>query len=136
MTSERKLLLEKINTQISNKRKMLMSHIPTIHEIEDGFVIRLFSNWNSCEDNKKVKYKKIKSDDPNEIMYNFFLPKGTTLDIRKRKYAGCVICLSGHIELCVNNEIIQLKAHTKKCLNDDTYHGRVLRDTYIVTHSK
>lgn len=136
MTSERKELLKKINEQISKKREMLLSHIPTIHEIEDGFVFRFFSNWSSCDDNKKIKFKKIDCDNPDEIMYNFFLPKGTILDIKKRKYAGCIICLSGSLELCVNNKTIELKAHSKRCLDDDTYHGRVLKDTYIVTHSR
>lgn len=136
MVEEKKKLLEKINNQIMVKKEKLLNNLPVVHQIEDGLIIRFFSNWESCDDNRRIKYKKIESDVEGEKLYNFFLPKGTILDIKKREYAGCILCLTGHIELFVKDDVVDLKAHQKKCLEDDTYHGKVYKDSYIVTQTR
>ena len=135
MTEEKQKLIEKIHKQLKDKKKGILQHLPVVHEIEDGFAIRFFNKWNYCEDNEKIKYQKIESDMDEEILYHFYLPKGAILDIRRRDYAGCVICLSGHVELFVDGEVIELCANQKKCLKSDLYHGRVLKDTYVVTRA-
>ena len=94
-----------------------------------------FSKWELCEDNESIRYQKIVSDDPEELLYHFYLPKGTILDIKKREYAGCILCLSGRIDLFVENDVVELRANLKKCLESDVYHGKVLRDSYVVTHA-
>jgi len=135
MTEEKQKLLTKIHEQLNNKKKEILRHLPIVHEIEDGFVVRFFSKWDHCEDNEKIRYQKIISDVPDEVLYHFYMPKGTILDIQKREYAGCIICLSGHIELYVDGEIIEMYSNQKKCLSSDQYHGRVLRDTYVITRA-
>lgn len=135
MTEEKKKLLEKIHDQINKKKTDLLNSLPVIHSIEDGIVIRFFSGWERCEDNRRILYKKIDCDNPNEIKYNFFLPKGTILDIKKREYAGCITCLSGELELDVNGEIIHFLPHMERCLESDVYQGKVLQDAYLVTEA-
>ena len=135
MTEEKQKLLTKIHEQLNDKKKEILRLLPIVHEIEDGFAIRFFSKWDHCEDNEKIRYQKIISDVPDEVLYHFYMPKGTILDIQKREYAGCIICLSGHIELYVDGEIIEMYSNQKKCLSSDQYHGRVLRDTYVITRA-
>lgn len=135
MTEERKKIIEKIHDQIKQKKKDLINALPVIHLIEDGIVIRFFSNWEQCEDDSKIRYIKIDTENPNEKKYNFFLPKGTILDIKKREYAGCIMCLTGEMELEVNENLIRLIAPMERCLESDVYCGRVLKDSYVVTHA-
>lgn len=134
MKTQREELLQKISQQLINKKTELLNRLPIIHEIEDGIAIRFFSGWDVCKDNVKIKFKKFTSDD-DEILYHFFLPKGTYLDIKKREYAGCIVCLEGHIVLEVNDKFIPILPHTKTCLNNDVYHGKVLKDSYILTRA-
>lgn len=66
MEKEKKYLLEKINRLIEEKRENLFKRIPNVHEIDDGIVIRFFTHWDNCEEDSKIKFKKIISrDDPN-----------------------------------------------------------------------
>lgn len=134
MNTQKQRLLQKIYGQLNNRKTELMNRLPVIHEIEDGFAIRFFSGWEECEFNKKIKFKKFDCSD-DEILYHFFLPKGTYLDIKKREFAGCIVCLDGHLVLEVDNEFIAILPHTKTCLNNDVYHGKVLKDSYILTRA-
>lgn len=135
MTEEKQKLLDKINNQIQKKKNDLLNALPIVHSVEDGIVIRFFLDWEHCEENKKIRYMKIDCDDPHEVRYNFFLPKGTILDIKKREYAGCITCLSGELELDVNGKVVHFYSHTKKCLDSDIFQGRVIKDSYIVTEA-
>lgn len=134
MIAQKQKLLQKIYGQLKTKKTELINHLPIIHEIEDGIAIRFFSGWEECKNNKKIKFKKFTSDD-DEILYHFFLPKGTYLDIKKRKYAGCIVCLEGHVVLEVDNKLVVILPHTKTCLNSNEYHGKVLKDSYILTRA-
>lgn len=135
MTEEKKELLTKIHSLITKKKQAILDSFPIIHLIEDGIVIRFFSNWERCDDDHRIRFKKIQCDNPQDVKYNFFLPKGTMLDIKKREYAGCITCLSGEIELEVNGRTVHLSEHMEKCLESDVYHGRVLRDAYVLTEA-
>ena len=134
MIVQKQEILQKIYGQLINKKTELINRLPIIHEIEDGIAIRFFSGWEVCEDNKKIKFKKFNSDD-DEILYHFFLPKGTYLDIKKREYAGCIVCLEGHLVLEVDDKFVVILPHTKTCLKSDVYHGKVLKDSYILTRA-
>lgn len=135
MNAQKQKLLERIHTQIKEKRDFLMSQMPNVHRIDDGIVIRFFTDWERCEDNEKIRYVKVESDVEGEIIYKFFLPKGTYLDIKKREYASCVLCLEGHLVLEVDDDLVILTTNTKRCLNNDVFQGRVLKDSYILTKS-
>jgi hypothetical protein len=135
MTEEKRQLLTKIHSQINKKKQDILNSLPVVHSIEDGIVIRFFSNWEQCEDDYRIKFRKIQCDNPEDVKYNFFLPKGTILDIKKREYAGCITCLSGEIELEVNGKVVHLSEHMEKCLENDVYHGKVIRDAYLLTEA-
>lgn len=135
MTAEKDEIVKKVHQQISEKKRKLMNVLPLVHSIDDGIVIRFFTNWEQCDENSKIKYVKIDTNNTKRKKYNFFLPKGTILDIRRRKYAGCIMCLVGELEFEVNGKVVHLKAPMERCLENDVYSGRVLKDSYVVTEA-
>lgn len=135
MTEEKEKVIERIHKQISKKKRELINNLPMIHLIEDGIIIRFFSNWEQCEEDSRIRYVKIDTGDSERKKYNFFLPKGTILDIKKRRYAGCIMCLTGELDLEVSGKHVHLKAPMERCLDSDVYCGRVLKDSYVVTEA-
>lgn len=134
MTNERKILFKKVNELIDKKKNELLKCIPNIHEIEDGIIIRSFHDWNDCHENVEIKYKKIPNiNRPEEIVFFYFLPKGTILEMKKREHINCVTCLTGKIELEYDNKIQILEPYSKICLDDNTFYCRTLENTYIIT---
>ena len=57
MSNERKLILEKVNMLINKRKAELLKRFPSIHEVDDGIIIRFFSEWDDCVNN--IKYHKI-----------------------------------------------------------------------------
>lgn len=136
MEGEKKKILDKINGQIDKIRNRLLDKFPAIHEIEDGFIIRFFTKWDSCDENTKIRYKKIANrSNPDEKTVFFFIPKGAYIVNKKRDYIGCLTCINGQLELVVNNKMIYLDAYTKTCLDTNEFHGRALENTYLITTS-
>jgi hypothetical protein len=136
MVAEKKELLCKINALIHKRKEALLDKFPTIHKIEDGIIIRFFSEWDNC-DNTDIKYRKIPNEDrPDEIIIFFYLPKGTYFELEKRDYIGFMTCLNGKLELNFDNKIRILNSYTKICLNSDTFEGRALENTYVITTNK
>lgn len=134
MTTEKKIILDKINSQINKLRNDLLDKFPAIHEIDDGVIVRFFTDWDSCDDNSRIRFKKIvNKDKPEEKVVFMYLPKGAYFEHKKREYADTIICLSGEIELEVDNETIYVEKYTKKSLKNNEFHGRVLENTYIIT---
>lgn len=134
MIDERKLLLKKINELIDKKKNELLKHLPNIHEIEDGIIIRSFQEWSDCDENTKIKYKKIPNiNKPEEIVFFYFLPKGTILELKKREHVSCITCLTGKIELEFDGKIQILEPYSKMCLDDNMFYCRTLENTYIIT---
>jgi hypothetical protein len=134
MTNERKELLSKVNGLIRKRKEALLNQLPSIHEIDDGIIIRFFTEWDDCDENNGVKYKKIQSiDKPNEIVVFFYLPKGAYFQLKKRNYIGNMTCLSGSLELDFDNHTRILNGYTKICLDSDTFEGRAIENTYVVT---
>jgi len=133
MTEERKKILDKINLQIDKLRNNLLDKFPAIHEIDDGIIIRFFTDWDCCDDNSKIRYKRIINEEkPEEKTIFMYLPKGAYFQHMKRDYVDSVICLSGEIELNINNEIVYIEKYTKKRLISNEFHGRVLENTYLI----
>ncbi len=134
MTEERQLLFKKVNELIDKKKNELLKYLPDIHRIEDGIIIRSFEDWNDCEENPLIKYKKIPNiNNSKELMFFYFLPKGTTLEKKKREYIKCITCLTGSIELTFDNKIHTLESYSKTCLDDNEFYVKTLENAYIVT---
>jgi hypothetical protein len=136
MVMEKSELLAKINTSIHRRKEELLKRLPSIHEIDDGIIIRFFTEWDNC-DNTNIRYKKIPNEDkPDEVVVFFYLPKGAYFDMVKRDYISCITCLSGKLELSFKNNIRILNSYTKICLDTDIFEGHALENTYAVTTNK
>jgi len=136
MCEEKKILLKKIDRLIIEKTSNLLNEIPDVHEISDGIVVRFFTEWDNCKDEKGIKFKKlINHDIPDESTIFFFIPKGTSFSLKKRFYIGCMTCLSGAIDITVNNKNRFLKSYSKICVNSDDVQGKAFENTYLITTS-
>ena len=134
MRNEKQIILDKIDTLINKRKLELLNGLPSIHEIVDGIIIRFFTNWENCECNNNIKYKKINNEDnPNEIIYFMYLPKDTDFEIKRRDHISSIICLSGKIKLKINGIYQILENYSKLILNTDIFEAKVLENTYIVT---
>lgn len=137
MTHEKRIILNKIDRLISKRKTELLKDLPSVHEIDDGIVIRFFTEWDNCDDNNDIRFKKINNlDNPDEIVYFMFLPKNAIFDLMKRDYIGCISCLSGKLEINIDNKIRMLENYSKICLESDVFQGKALENTYIITTNK
>ena len=137
MTHEKRIILNKIDRLISKRKTELLKELPSVHEIDDGIVIRFFTKWDNCDDNNDIRFKKINNlDNPDEIVYFMFLPKNAIFNLMKRDYIGYISCLSGKLEININNKIRMLENHSKICLESDYFQGKALENTYIITTNK
>jgi hypothetical protein len=137
MNEEKKILLSRINGKIHKKIGELLEKLPSVHTVDDGIIIRFFGDWDNCDDNDKIKFKKIPNlDVPEEVVIFFYLPKGAYFDLKKREYIGCITCLDGKLELNFQDKIQILNGFNKICLDSDIFEGKALENTYIVTTNK
>jgi len=141
MTNEKKIVLDKIETLINKRMFDLLEGLPSIHEIDDGIVIRFFTDWNDCdckyEFNKEVKCKKIVNQDaPDEITMFFYLPKGSFFDFKKKKYISTLTCLSGKLKIDFGNVIRIVDGNTKILLQSNVFQGIALENSYVITTNK
>ena len=136
MNAQKQKLLQKIHDQLKQKRDDLMSQLPVVHRIEDGIIIRFFTEWDNCADDEQIKFKKVvNTKDPNEVNVFFYLPKGSYFELKKRFFIACMICLNGAMDVTVNGETIFLESYSKICPNSDEIVGKALENTYLVTSS-
>ena len=137
MTTERKELLAKVNELINKRKKQFLEKLPSVHEVEDGIIIRFFAEWDNCDSNESIKYKRIINVDiPEEIVIFYYLPKGAYFELKERDYISCITCLNGTLEIICNKKIRVLGPHTKMCLDSNLFEGRALENTYVVTCNK
>jgi hypothetical protein len=143
MNKEKQKILDRINELIDKKeaellnRAKVLSNTPNIHNIDDGVVIRFFTNWDDCFNNEEVKYRKIlDKGKPEDITVFHFIPKGTILKLEKRDYIQSIICLSGKLKLEVNNETLLIDAFNKTTLKSNEFKGESLEDTYVITSNR
>ena len=137
MDDEKHILLDRINNAIKRQRKELLSMYPYIHLIDDGIIVRSFRDWRDCAENENIKYQKINNyDDPDEVIINFFLPKGTVIEQIKREYIRTVTCTSGCFEIKINDKIQFLTGTNKIVLDFDEFEGIAHEDTYLITSNK
>lgn len=143
MNKEKQKILDKINELIDKKeaellnRAKILSNAPNIHNIDDGVVIRFFTNWDDCFTNEDIKYRKISDNEkPEDITIFHFIPKGTILKLEKRDYIQSIICLSGKLKLQINNETLLIDAFNKTTLKSNEFKGESLEDTYVITSNR
>ncbi len=137
MTEEKRKLLDRVYELIDKRKKELLSLIPDIHEIDDGVIIRSFNEWENCDDNNAIKYKRIPNvNRPEEIVMLFYLPKGTIFEMKKRDYINFITCLSGSIEIDINNKTIFLESYSKVSLDHNEFSGRTTKNTYLITTNR
>jgi len=136
MTDEKKIILEKIDLLISKRKAELLKELPSIHDIDDGFIIRFFTEWDNCDEDGNIKYKKIiNEDNPDESVVFFYLPKDSKFELNERFHIGDITCLSGKLELLIKNKKIILDRYSKIVLNSNRIEGTAMENTYIVTTS-
>lgn len=136
MTEEKQKLLDKIYDQLNYKKKNLISQLPNVHRIDDGIVIRFFTEWDHCVDDNHIKWKKIENVDvPEESVVFFYLPKGSQFELKQRFFIGCMTCLNGEMDVDINGEITHLNGYQKICVNSEDVKGNVLQNTYLITTS-
>jgi len=137
MTEEKQIVLNKIDTLLNKRKAELLKELPDVHEVSDGIIIRFFSEWDNCNDNNYIKFKNIKNlDKPDEIVKLMFLPKYAVFELKKREYICCIMCLDGKLEIDTDGEIRIIEGFTKICIENNTFQGRALENTYIITTSK
>ena len=134
MTTERKELLNKVNELIDKRKKQLLDKLPNVHDVEDAIIIRFFTEWDNCNENTDIKYKRIaNSSKPEEILLFYYLPKGAYFELKERNYINTVTCLNGCVEIICNKNIIVLEPNTKVSLESTMFEGRALENTYLIT---
>jgi len=136
MTEEKQIVLNKIDTLLAKRTAQLRKELPDVHEVCDGVIIRFFGEWDNCEDDAAIKYKKIPNlDNPDDSTVFFYIPKGSIFDIGERYYMGCINCLNGEIEITVNNETKYLSNYSKICIDSDNVKGIAYENTYLIVTS-
>jgi hypothetical protein len=136
MTEEKKIILDKVNELIERKKTELLKSLPSIHEIDDGIIIRFFTKWDNCEDTDEIKYKKLNSlDDPDESVVFFYIPKDAYFDLKQRYYIGCITCLNGKIDITANNKTSLVESYSKMCVHSADVQGKAYENTYLLITS-
>jgi hypothetical protein len=134
MTEERKILIDKIDELIEKRRDRLLNTFPNIHTLDDGVIIKFFNNWTSCVDISDIKYRRVfNTSKPDEIILFMFLPKGVCFNYKKRDYISTITCLDGKLELKFEMNKHILDSFTKMSLSKNSFEGKALENTYILT---
>ena len=136
VTNERKEILDRVNALIDKRKVELFKRLPSIHEIDDGIIIRFFTGWGECNDNKNIRFKKIiNEDNPEEILIFYYLPKGTIIELKKKDYIKSIVCLSGKLELNIEGKKSNLNGFKKISLESNEFQGIALENTYAITRN-
>lgn len=134
MNEEKKQLFKKVNELIDKRKNELLKNLPNIHEIEDGIIIRSFYDWKCCDDFQDVKFKKIPAiNKPQEIVFFYYLPKGTIFEKCEKKHISSITCLTGNVEISVDDKKYNLNAYNKIYLGNNKFSCKILENTYLIT---
>lgn len=133
MNEEKQIILKRIDELINKRKTEMLKNLPSIHEINDGIIVRFFTKWDNCIDDSEIKFKKIESDNPNETIMFHYLPKGSDFDLKQRFFIENIICLSGKMDVFVNGETILVENYRKICINSNNIGGKVYENTYLLT---
>lgn len=121
---------------MKKRRNELLKELSSVHDVDDGVVIRFFTQWDNCEDNTAIKYKKIVNvDESDESVVFFYTPQNALFDLKQRFYIGCITCLNGKIQITTKDKNRILENGMKFCINSDEVQGLALENTYLITIS-
>ena len=136
MSKEKKILLDKIDYLINKRKSDLLHELPDVHEVDDGIIIRFFGEWDNCDDNNDIKFKRIiNHGNLDESVVFFYIPKGACFELKQQFYIGHITCLNGLIRLTSNSENQVLRSYEKILLNADDVKGEAFENTYLITTS-
>ena len=136
LTEEKQKVLSHVHDLLDKKRNELLKELPDVHEVNDGIIVRFFADWDNCEDDDEIRYKKIVNhDDLDESVVFFFIPKGAQFKLKQRYYIGCISCLNGAMRITVNNETRFLDSYSKICVHSDNVEGMAFENTYLIVTS-
>lgn len=134
MESKKKVILNKIDKLILKRKSELLYELPVIHEIDDGIVIRFFTDWDNCDDNNEIRFRRISNtDNPNEIVLLFYIPKGVYFELKRREYISTITCLNGCVKLDFESRIRTLESYSKLCVDSNVFQGKAMENTYLLT---
>ena len=135
MTEEKQIVLNKIDTLLNKRTAELFQELPSVHEIDDGIIVRFFTKWDNCVDDDEIKFKKLEVENPDESVVFWYLPKGSSFELKQRFFIGCMTCLNGKLEVDVNGKIVFLEGYQQKCINSEDVNAKVYENTYLITTS-
>ena len=134
MTEERREILDKVNGLIDKRKEDLLKKLPIVHEVSDAIIIRFFTKWDNCESNEEIRYKKlVNKENPNEILFFYYIPKGAYITLKKRDYIRTITCLNGLLELDIDGKLLFVSELEKVIVDSDLWHGKALENTYVLT---
>ena len=135
MNEEKQIVLKKIDELISKRKAEMLKGFPSIHEIDDGIIVRFFTEWDNCADDEEIKFKKLDAENPDESVVFWYLPKGSAFELKQRFFIGCMTCLNGKMEIDANGETTLLESYQKKCVNSEDVNAKIYENTYLITTS-
>ena len=136
MIENKKIILSRVNELIEIRKKELLEKLPDVHEVDDGVIIRSFSEWDSCDTDDRIKYKRlINKSESDEKIVMFYLPKGAYITLEKRDYIKTITCINGELELNFDGTTLYLTKDSKVVLDSQTFQGKALKNTYVITNS-
>lgn len=133
MTPELKNAFEEAKRIIFEKKEILVDALPVVHELDDGIVIKFFTDWEDVN-TTKIKLRKISSlDDPDERVYLGFVPKGVKINARSNLFMECLILLDGELIIDIEGDIKNMTSYTKICIDANSkYNGEAIKDSYFI----
>ena len=135
MTEEKKIILDKIDALICKRKAELLNELPDVHEIDDGIIVRFFTEWDNCADDDEIKFRKIEVENPDESVVFWYLPKGSSFELNQKFYIGCMTCLNGKMEVSFGSHKTTIGSYQKICVNSEDVEADVLENTYLITTS-
>ena len=134
MTEERREILDKVNGLIDKRKEDLLKKLPIVHEVSDAIIIRFFTKWDNCDTNEEIRYKKlVNKENPNEILFFYYIPKGAYITLKKRDYIRTITCLNGLLELDIDGKLLFVSELEKVIVDSDLWQGKALENTYVLT---
>lgn len=137
MNEQKEKILKRIDELIDKKREELLKSFISIHELNDGIILRSFNGWDNCDDNNDIKYKIIPNrNDSDELTIFSFIPKDAKMEFKTREYIQSLTMLSGKLELSDSNGTSLVDSYSRIVINNKKFGCVALEDTYALTSNR
>jgi len=123
MYDEKIKILGKLNQTINKKINDLLSHIPSDIKI-GGFIFHNFNDYNN------IKSSTIINNNKNILL--FYIPQSTYFKYSTDNAIDSITCISGCVEIYLNDSTIFIESKNKKFLNSNNFCGKIIQDTYLI----